>query len=65
MNRIADHLIALYGGDAGRAVLARVSALLDRYRTRIHAPRVTGLDGRRAVELAQRITERMAETTRI
>ncbi len=37
-----------------------VAAVRDR-----RAPRVTGRDGRRAVELAQRITARMAETTRI
>jgi predicted dehydrogenase len=37
-----------------------VAAVRDR-----RAPRVTGLDGRRAVELAQRITARMAETTQV
>lgn len=48
MNRIADHLTALYGDDAGRAVLTRVLALVEHYRTQIPAPHVTGLNERDA-----------------
>lgn len=48
MSRIGDHLIALYGDDAGRAALTRLLALVEHYRTRIPAPRVTGLNERDA-----------------
>jgi hypothetical protein len=49
VSRIADHLIALYGGDTGRATFTRLFALIERYRTRIPAPRVTGLSERDAI----------------
>ncbi len=49
MSSIADHLIALYGGDAGRATFTRVLALIEPYRTQIPAPRVTGLCERDAI----------------
>jgi glucosylglycerate phosphorylase len=48
-NAILDHLSALYGGELGRAVYARLRELTDRYRPRIPRPERSGLDERDAI----------------
>ncbi len=46
---LLDHLIALYGAAAGRAICDRVKYLVGRYRSLISSPPVTGLRQRDAI----------------
>lgn len=49
LTKIRAHLIALYGEAAGQTAFTQVCGLIDHYRGRIPAPRLTGLSQRDAI----------------
>jgi len=49
MNKILEHLIALYGSQVGRTAFDRIELLISNYQPRIPAPQVSGLTERDAI----------------
>ncbi len=49
MNKILEHLIALYGDEIGRATFCRIESIITNYHSRIPAPRAASLTERDAM----------------